>query len=110
MSGAAARRLPQWWPCNPEEAAAVDELLREQVRTTQAMAGQIGRLEGRVDDLARRQDRHDATAQVMDEKLDRVLANQDRFKWAGRIGWGAAVAITAISAWAWDHWPLFGGR
>lgn len=109
MSGA-VMRAPEWFPRTPKEVAEVDQLLRQQVETSRQMAGQIGRLEGRVDDLAQRQDRHEATAQAMDAKLDRVLANQQSFSLALKFGWFLAGVVAAVGAWVWDHWPLFGGR
>lgn len=103
-------RAPEWFPRTDKEVAEVDQLLRQQVETTRQMAGQIGRLEGQFADLTARQDRHEATAQAMDAKLDQVLANQKAFGWVIRIFWMAAGALAAVGAWVWDHWPLFGGR
>ena len=107
---AAAMRAPEWWPRSQQEAAAVDELLRQQVETTRQISRELGQLQARMDDMAARQDRHEATAGAMDAKLDRVLANQQAFGWVIKIGWMLAGACAAIGAWAWDHWPLFGGR
>lgn len=109
MSGA-AMRAPEWFPRTQQEAAEVDQLLRQNTETIRQVSGQVGRLEGRVDDMAHRQDKTDAALACVDSKLDRVLANQQSFGWVIKFGWAVALACSAVGAWVWDHWPLFGGR
>ena len=110
MSGAAAMRAPGWFPRSQQEAAEVDELLRQNVETVRVLSTQVGRLEGRADDMAHRLDKTDAAVAGVDAKLDQVLANQKAFGWVIKAGWMLAGAAAATGAWVWDHWPLFGGR
>lgn len=103
-------RAPEWFPRTEREVAEVDQLLRQQVETSRQMSNQIGRLEGRVDDLTHRQDKTDQTLATVDAKLDRILANHQSFSVVIKFGWAVALACSAVGAWVWDHWPLFGGR
>lgn len=114
--------LPDWWPKTQQEIGEVDDLLRTQVEGQARISGDVGRLQGAVESIAARQDRHEVVTSRLEEKitaLDRkqaetaeriagqlseitALVNQARGAgWAaGRmanVGWiGIGVAATVI--------------
>lgn len=115
-------RLPDWWPKTTQEIEEVDDLLRTQVEGQARLSGDVGRLQGAVESIAARQDRHEVVTGRLEEKitaLDRkqaetaeriagqlseitALVNQARGAgWAAarmaNLGWiGVGVAATAI--------------
>lgn len=92
----------------------MNDLLRDVRRDVGVMQGAVGKMEGAILAITARQDRHEAITGKLDEKIDQVLANQERAalsramarRWLA-IAWTGLAAVGAFGGWLWDH---FGGK